>query len=907
MRRARWTTITCLVVATVLAFGRPALADDPQWLDPIWETSFAEPDGVPIRAEEAIDDDQPHTGGFTPPAKRLNARPETLGAGAYDQVPASVDLRPYAPAVGDQGSIGACVAWTLTRSIMGYYAGRTGGVDTPYAPLYLYMRNVAAGGAPTSGLNPDAVLANLQAYGVDSQDDYWQGVSNYKAAPTSAQIANAGNYKISSWTRLFSGANQGVNAKTAIMESLAKGMPVAVGFPVYRDFMNLGPHTLYDTTSGSSLGGHMVTAFGYDSDGVWLRNQWGTGWGNSGDAKVSWAFVQTVMTAAYIVGGISTPDSAVSIAPQVTQLSVSRGPAGTSVTILGSGLARATAVTFGGTRASFSPSVVNGVTRLVAVAPARSGGTTGIAVTNPAGTSPDTGADDYTYPQATPTISGLSPNSGTLRGGTTVTMTGADLGAASKVTIGGVAVTPSTVTDSSLTFVTPAAPAGPVSVSVTTSGGTSSSARFTYLAANVPVVTAVSPNTGRAGATTQVVLSGTNLDEVTAVTVDGSSAGFARVSATQLRVNLPARPAGAADIQVFSPSGSSVVGSGSRFTYVAPAVPVITRLSPSSGASTATTGVTVYGENLTNVTRVTLGGTSLSYTMVDAGTLRVFVTARAAGAASLVITTGGGTSNSATFTAVAPAKPVISSLSPAVGLFNASTTVTVTGSGFTGATRISLGGAATTFTRVSDTRLTFIAKPHRAGALPVVVVGPGGTSAGRTFTYKNTLVPYLGSLSPNTGSTTSNTATVLTGRYLTGASLVTADGKRVSFKRISDTQINLTLVRRAAGTVTIKVKTSGGTSNGLTFRYQAPPAPVVTSLTPSTGTAGQTATVTVRGNYLNGITRVTVGGSGASFRLVDSTTLTMVVPAKPRGTYDVVLTNAIGRNAVTAGARYTYD
>ena len=907
MRRARWTTITCLVAVAVLSFGRPAFADDPEWLDPVWETTFAEADGAPVTAQGEIDEEQPHTGGFTSPAKRLNARPETLGAGAYDQVPASVDLRPYAPAVGDQGSIGACVAWTLTRSIMGYYAGRTGGVDTPYAPLYLYMRNVAAGGAPSSGLNPDAVLANLQAYGVDSQDDYWQGVSNYKAAPTSAQISNAGNYKISSWTRLFSGANQGVNAKTAIMESLAKGLPVAVGFPVYRDFMNLGAHTLYDTTSGTSLGGHMVTAFGYDSEGVWLRNQWGTGWGNNGDAKVSWAFVQTVMIAAYTVGGISTPDTSVSIAPQVTQLSVSRGTAGTSVTILGSGLARATGVTFGGTRASFTPSVVNGVTRLVAVAPARSGGPVAVAVTNPAGTSADTSADDFTYPQATPTISGLSPNSGTLRGGTTVTMTGADLGAATRVTIGGSTVIPSNVTDSSLTFVTPAASAGAVTVTVTTSGGTSSGARFTYLPVNAPVITSVSPNTGRANATTQVVLTGTNLDDVTSVLVDGSSTGFAKVSATQIRVNLPARPAGSVDLQVTSPGGTSVIGSGSRFTYVAAAVPAITSLSPSSGMNNVTTTVTVTGTNLSNVTRVTLGGTALSYTMKDSTTLLVFVKARAAGSASLVITTSGGTSNSVTFTAVAPSKPVISALSPALGLFNASTTVTISGSGFTGATRVSLGGAATTFTRVSDTRITFIAKPHAAGALPVVVVGPGGTSAAKTFTYKNTLVPYLGSLSPNTGSTTSNTATVLTGRYLTGASLVTADGKRVSFKRISDTQINLTLVRRAAGTVTIKVKTSGGTSNGLTFRYQAPPAPVVTSLSPSSGTAGQTATITVRGNYLNGITRATVGGSGASFRLVSATQLTLIVPAKPRGTYDVVLTNSIGRNVVTAGARYTYN
>ncbi len=40
---------------------------------------------------------------------------------------------------------------------------------------------------------------------------------------------------------------------------------------------------------------------------------------------------------------------------------------------------------------------------------------------------------------------------------------------------------------------------------------------------------------------------------------------------------------------------------------------------------------------------------------------------------------------------------------------------------------------------------------------------------------------------------------------------------------------------------------------------------------------------------------------------MSGTRLTLIVPAKPRGTYDVVLTNASGRNVVTAGARYTYN
>ena len=901
MRRAMRDTagILAILLLGTFSLAAPAYADS----RPIWEDTFAEADGAPVAALADIAEAEPHSGGFNQPTSRINARPGSLGASAYDTLPDRVDLSSYLPAVGDQGAIGQCVAWTLTRNLMGYFAGRYGGADSPYAPLYLYMRNVAAGGAPNSGLNPDAVLGNLQAYGVDSQDDYFQGVSNYKTAPTSAQIANAQNYKISGWSRLFSGANQGINAKTIIQQALAHDTPVAVGFPVFRDFMNLGAHTLYDTTSGTNLGGHMVTAYGYDASGLYLRNQWGTGWGNGGSAKVSWDFVTTVMTAAYTVTGIMAPSSPVAVSPQVTQLSTTRGSAGTSVTIVGSGLARATGVTFGGTRAPFSQSVSNGVTRLVATAPARSGGTVQIAVTNPSGTSPDTAADDFTYPSPAPGISALNPSAGTVKGGTTVTLTGTDLGPATSVRIGSNTVTPSNVTDNSLTFVTPASGAGAYSVTVTSSTGTSAASRFTYVAANAPTITGLSPASGRANTTTQIVVSGTNLEDVSSVSVAGGTTSFAELSSTQLRVNMPARSAGNAEIRVTTPGGSATA----TFTYVAPAVPAISSITPTSGATTATTIVTVYGSNLTNVTRVTLGSTALSWTMVDATTMKVFVKGMAAGSARLTVTTSAGTSNGVTFTSVAPSRPAISSLSPSVGLTTASTTVTVTGSGFTGATRVSLGGRATKFTLLSSTRLTFIAPTGRAGNFPVVIVGPGGTSAGKTFTYKSTLVPQIFSLSPSAGSTTSNTATVITGRYLTGASMVvTSENKRVSFKRISDEQINLTLVRRKAGTITIRVRTSGGYSNAVSFRYVTPTAPTITGLSTRTAAAGKSAAVTVSGSGLIGVRRVTVGGAAASFKMRTASQLLITAPVRGSGAFYVVVTTAVGSSRPSTASVLTY-
>ncbi|GAA2351380.1 hypothetical protein [Dactylosporangium salmoneum] len=93
----------------------------------------------------------PHAvGGFAAPTKRVSA---SAGGGfrAYDVLPDSATLIANLPPVGDQGQISSCVAWTIAHTIMGYYAQRDGKAGAPYAPLYLYLRSVAKGGAPGPG------------------------------------------------------------------------------------------------------------------------------------------------------------------------------------------------------------------------------------------------------------------------------------------------------------------------------------------------------------------------------------------------------------------------------------------------------------------------------------------------------------------------------------------------------------------------------------------------------------------------------------------------------------------------------------------------------------------------------------------------------------------------------------
>ncbi|MFI5913709.1 IPT/TIG domain-containing protein [Dactylosporangium sp. NPDC051541] len=618
--------------------------------------------GTVVAAQPALADTTalPHAvGGFAAPTTRVNAKTPSMRA--MDVLPDSASLVTNLPPVGDQRQISSCVAWTIAHSIMGYYAKRDGGTGAPYAPLYLYMRSVAKGGAPNAGLNPAAALQEASANGVDTQDDYTQGVYGYQTPPTTAEIANAANYKVSSWTTLWNGDKQGDKAKTAIRTAIAAGSPVAIGIPVFKDFMYLKGNSLYSTLTGTNLGGHMITAYAYDADGIWIRNQWGTGWGASGDAHLSWSFVTTDVMAAYTVGGVKTPEKAVVPAPAVTSLSVVRGPVagGTQVVVSGANLSGATAVTFGGAAAKFTKTDTNGVTTLVATAPAHAKGIVDVTVTNATGTSALNALAKYTYVPAAPAVTKLSAASSSTAGGEVITVTGTDFTEAGSVKLGPAAVV-----------------------------------------------------------------------------------GFKVVSPTTLTFPVPAGlAAGGYDLTVTTPYGTSPVVAAGRLTLVNPPLATVTKLSVSSGPTYATTAVTVTGTGFGSVKSVTAAGVTVPFTKVSDTQLLVTMPIHAAGKVSLKITNAGGAFEASAFpfTYIAPGVPAVASLSPNAGGTKVSTTVTLTGANLGGATKVTVNGAAVSFTKVSDTQLKIVLPPHAAGATTVQVTTPGGTSAaaaGATFTYK---------------------------------------------------------------------------------------------------------------------------------------------------------------------------
>jgi alpha-tubulin suppressor-like RCC1 family protein len=264
--------------------------------------------------------------------------------------------------------------------------------------------------------------------------------------------------------------------------------------------------------------------------------------------------------------------------PTVTAVSPREGlePGGTLVTITGTEFTGASAVKFGTTEATAFH--VESPTSITAVSP-KGAGVVDVTVTTPEGTSPTSGADQFSYVpplRPAPVVVNISPKEGAESGGTSVTITGANLAGASSVKFGSVGA-PSFTLNSQGTAITAVSPPGSglVDVTVTTGAGTSATTaadQFSYVAVPPPTVTGIQPSSGPWWGGTLVTITGTNLLHATAVRFGENEARFLAVSETTLEAVAPSHSiqllsSEAVDVTVAAPGGESEQSPADEFTY----------------------------------------------------------------------------------------------------------------------------------------------------------------------------------------------------------------------------------------------------------------------------------------------------------------------------------------------------
>ena len=595
-------------------------------------------------------------------------------------------------------------------------------------------------------------------------------------------------------------------------------------------------------------------------------------------------------------------------APYVEAVSPDSGPVtgGTTVVITGTGFTGATIVDFGSTSAIF---MLDSDTEITATSPAGTAGPVDVTVTNADGTSPTSDADVFTY-VAVPTVSGVSPTEGPTAGGTSVTITGSSFTAATAVDFG---TTPALFTVDSATEITatsPAGSAGPVNITVEQHWkpmpATSDEDVFTYVTA--PSVSAVSPTEGPTAGGTSVTITGTDFTGATAVDFGTTPALFTVDFATEITATSPAGAAGPVNVTVVTPGGTSATSYGNVFTYVT--APTVSAVSPIEGPTAGGTSVTITGTDFTGATAVDFGTTPALFTVDSPTEITATSPAGAAGPVNVTVVTPGGTSptsGDAVFTYVTA--PTVSAVSPTEGPTVGGTSVTITGTDFTGATAVDFGATPALFTVDSATEITAKSPAGAAGPVNITVVAPGGTSptsGADVFTYVT--APTASALSPNEGPTAGGTSVTITGTGFTGATAVEFGTTTASFTVDSATEITATSPAGAAGPVNITVVRPEGTSatdDADVYTYVT--APAVSAVSPNEGpTAGGTS-VRITGTGFTGATAVDFGGTpAASFVLDSPTEITATSPPGSSGTVDVEVTTVGGTSPTSLADQFTY-
>ena len=189
-----------------------------------------------------------------------------------------------------------------------------------------------------------------------------------------------------------------------------------------------------------------------------------------------------------------------------------------------------------------------------------------------------------------PTVTSISPTSGTTAGGTSVTITGTGFASGASVIFGTTAATNVVVVSStSITADAPAHAAGAVNVVVTNTDSQSGTlpSGYTYNSANPPpTVVSIAPTSGTTAGGTSVTITGTGF-------LAGANVTFGTTAATsvrgcQLHLNYgdaPAHAAGAVNVVVTNTdSQSGTLPSGYTYNSANPP-PTVVSIAPTSGTT----------------------------------------------------------------------------------------------------------------------------------------------------------------------------------------------------------------------------------------------------------------------------------------------------------------------------------
>ena len=432
-------------------------------------------------------------------------------------------------------------------------------------------------------------------------------------------------------------------------------------------------------------------------------------------------------------------------------------------------------------------------------------------------------------------------------------------------------------------------------------------------------VSGVSPTSGSTNGTTWVTITGSNFLGATAVTFGGIPAiSFVVNSATSITALGPEPGGGDGGHHCLDAVGVVQRSVGGRVHLQRGDAAFGDGPEPDVGQHRRRHGGHHHRQQLhgRNGRKLRHGGCRFSF--VTDGVVIATAPAQAAGTVDVTVVSDAGTSATSSadeFTYSAASGPAVTAVTPNSGSTNGGDTVTITGSGFSGATAVTFGStAAPAFTVLSDTTIVATAPAESAATIDITVTTPSGTSTTGSsdhYTFTSPSAPTVTGLNVSSGPDGGGTVVTITGTNFQDTSAVSFGGvAAASWYLNSSTQITAVAPPQAAATVDITVTTPAGTSATSSsdhYTYTSVGAPTVTVVSPNAGPTAGGNTVAITGTHFDGVTSVMFGSTAAtSFTIESDTSIFAVAPAGSAGTVDVTLTDSDGTSTTSSADDYTF-
>jgi C1A family cysteine protease len=222
------------------------------------------------------------------------------------QLPREVDLREFFPQVKNQGSLGACSAFSTVGVFE--FISRSKGITLSYSESFVYFMARTYDGSTDKddGSSIFNAIRALSDFGV-CELQYWDPNGNYLQPPDAEARENATNNKVLKALNVKHNLND-------IKSAISEGFPVCFGLKVYDSFgkplKGFVTTPSEDAIQNENGGYHSMIICGYsDNLKVFIvRNSWGVDFGDNGYCYIPYSYIENkqLFNKAFIIKEITS-------------------------------------------------------------------------------------------------------------------------------------------------------------------------------------------------------------------------------------------------------------------------------------------------------------------------------------------------------------------------------------------------------------------------------------------------------------------------------------------------------------------------------------------------------------------------------------------------------------------------